>query len=72
MGGGWQVAVVAVAARLNRSLIGVSATDSCMLAAAESVLETVGPFVIPVVIFTLGALGYLVLYVYYRWRDGDL
>lgn len=38
----------------------------------EGVFETVGPFAIPVVIFTLGAIGYLVLYLYYRWRDDDL
>jgi hypothetical protein len=42
------------------------------LVAAEGVLETVGPFAIPVVIFALGAIGYLLLYLYYRWRDGDL
>jgi len=39
--------------------------------AAGSVVETVGPFIIPVVIFVLGLAGYLLLYGYYRWRDGD-
>jgi hypothetical protein len=38
-------------------------------ALVENVLNTVGPFVIPVVVFALGAVGYLVLYLYYRWRD---
>lgn len=41
------------------------------VAVVDDVLSTVGPFVIPVVVFTLGALGYLCLYLYYQWRDGD-
>ncbi|WP_246982116.1 hypothetical protein [Halorientalis marina] len=40
--------------------------------AVENVLGTVGPFIIPVVVFTVGLIGYLLLYGYYRWRDGDL
>lgn len=38
-------------------------------ALVEDVLNTVGPFVIPVVVFVLGAVGYFLLYLYYRWRD---
>ena len=30
-------------------------------------VETVGPFLIPVVIFVLGLIGYLVLFVLTRW-----
>lgn len=30
-------------------------------------VETVGPFLIPVVIFILGLIGYLVLFVLTRW-----
>ncbi|WP_336327529.1 hypothetical protein [Halovenus sp. HT40] len=30
-------------------------------------VETVGPFLIPIVIFILGLIGYLVLFVLTRW-----
>lgn len=32
-----------------------------------SVFETVGPFLIPIVIFVLGLIGYLVLFVLTKW-----
>jgi hypothetical protein len=41
------------------------------VAVVDDVLNAAGPFVIPAVVFALGALGYLCLYLYYRWRDGD-
>jgi hypothetical protein len=60
-------------ARRNRRLIKEpDRAWGMFVAVVDDVLNTVGPFVIPVVVFALGALGYLCLYLYYRWRDGDL
>ena len=37
---------------------------------ADPVRE-VGPFVIPVVLFAVGVTGYALLWLFYRWRDGE-
>lgn len=34
-------------------------------------LRRFGPFLVPVVVFAAGVVGYGVLYLYYQWRDGD-
>ncbi len=36
------------------------------------VLSRVGPFIIPVVVFTGGVAAYALLWLFYRWRDGAL
>ncbi|WP_193767635.1 hypothetical protein [Halorientalis pallida] len=39
---------------------------------AGDVLSRVGPFVIPVVLFAGGVAAYALLWLFYRWRDGDV
>lgn len=37
----------------------------------EEVIQRTGPFIIPVVVFAFGLVGYGLLYLYSRWRDGE-
>lgn len=35
-------------------------------------LARVGPFVVPVVLFVGGVAAYVLLWLFYRWRDGSV
>ena len=37
---------------------------------AETVLRRFGPFVVPVALFFGGVAVYVLLWLFYRWRDG--
>lgn len=37
----------------------------------EEVIQQTGPFIIPVVVFAFGLVGYGLLYLYSRWRSGE-